>query len=86
MQVIHTVQCTDAEVEALYEIAKKAGGVAESTAYDSDEKATMLTAAAKQFNTLLATYADEAFKYGYNEGLNNANVKDTLMYKPTAVE
>jgi len=82
MQVIHTVKCTDEEVETLFEIAKKAGGFEESTAYDASEKLQLLTTASKNFDKLLAKYADEAFKYGYNEGLNNANVKDTAMYKP----
>lgn len=35
------------------------------------------------FHSLLCDYMDDAFTYGYNEGLNKANMKDTEMYKPT---
>lgn len=82
MQVIHTVKCTDDEVNALFTLAKKAGALELDTAYNAEEKVTETANFVKQFDALLAKYADQAFKYGYNEGLNNANVKDTAMYKP----
>jgi len=82
MQVIHTVKCLDDEVSALFDLAKKAGSLELDTTNNTEEKATMTANFVKQFDKLLADYTDQAFKYGYNEGLNNANVKDTAMYKP----
>lgn len=83
MQVIHSVKHTDDEIDALLQLGKRIGEVTESSAYGEEEREEIISKACKLFVETLNAYAHEAFTYGYNEGLNNANVKDTAMYKPS---
>ena len=83
MQVIHSVKHTDDEIDTLLQIGKRIGEVSESSAYTDTERQEITALNCKQFAEILNAYAHEAFGYGYNEGLSNADVKDTSMYKPT---
>jgi hypothetical protein len=80
MQIVHSVQFSDVEIEKLFEFARIVGEVEESTGYDSTEKPPLIAENTKNFKLLLAEYAREAFDYGYKVGANTANVKDTAMY------
>lgn len=80
MQIVHSVQFSDSEIEMLFEFARMVGEVEESTAYESTEKPAIILENKRKFKTLLTDYAREAFDYGYKVGANTANVKDTAMY------
>lgn len=82
MHVVHTVKLSTEEKEALLKLAAKVGSVHESVAYTPEEKTKLINDNTDWFHSLLCDYIDDAFTYGYNEGLNKANVKDTEMYKP----
>lgn len=84
MRVIHSVELTHEECDDIYQLAKAAGEIYESSAYSSDEKPALMEEAKKKFKATLSGYIHEAFVYGYNEGLNKANAKDTEMYKPVS--
>lgn len=84
MKVIHSVELSHDECDEIYKLAKEAGEIYESTAYAMEEKPALIEEAKKKFKTSLAGYIHDAFVYGYNEGLNKANDKDTEMYKPSA--
>jgi hypothetical protein len=83
MQVVHTVKLSAEEKEALLKLAVKIGTVQESAAYTPEEKVKLIKDHTDWFHSLLCDYIHDAFTYGYNEGENMANVKDTEMYKPT---
>lgn len=83
MQVVHTVKLSLEEKEALLKLAVKVGTVQESAAYTPEEKAQLVKNNMDWFHSLLSDYIDDAFAYGYNEGKNLADIKDTEMYKPT---
>jgi hypothetical protein len=82
MQVVHTVKLSAEEKEELLKLATKVGTVQESTAYTAEEKAKLIKDNTDWFHSLLCDYIHEAFSYGYNEGKNLADIKDTEMYKP----
>lgn len=82
MKVIHSVELSHDECDEIYQLAKAAGEIYESTAYSMEEKPALIEEAKRKFKGTLAAYIHEAFVYGYNEGLNKANDKDTEMYKP----
>ena len=80
MQIVHSIQFSDDEVDELFEYARKVGEIEESTAYDSSEKPAIILENSKKFRALLANYAREAFDYGTKIGYSQANTKDTAMY------
>ena len=61
MQIIHTIQFAPSEVDALFEIARKAGEVTESTAYTAEEKQKIVSDAIDEFAMLLSNYGHEVF-------------------------
>jgi len=83
MQVVHTVKLSTEEKDELLKLAVKVGTVQESTAYTPEEKTKLIKDNMDWFNSLLCDYIHDAFTYGYNEGKNLADIKDTEMYKPT---
>jgi hypothetical protein len=80
MQIVHSIQFSDDEIDSLFEFARMVGEVGESTAYETAEKPALILDNKKKFKMLLSDYAREAFDYGYKVGANTANVKDTAMY------
>ena len=84
MKVIHSVELSHDECDEIYQLAKAAGEIYESTAYAMEEKPALIEEAKRKFKATVAAFIHEAFVYGYNEGINKANDKDTEMYKPAA--
>ena len=64
MQIIHTIQFAPSEVDALFEIARKAGEVTESAAYTEAEKQKIVADAIDEFATMLSGYGHEVFCHG----------------------
>jgi hypothetical protein len=68
MKIIHTVQFAPSEVDALFEIARKAGEISESTAYGVEEKQKKVADAIDEFAALLSNYGHEVFCHGKTTG------------------
>jgi hypothetical protein len=72
MQIIHTIQFAPSEVDALFEIARKAGEVTESTAYTDLEKQKLVSDAIDEFSAMLSGYGHEVFCHGKTTGYASA--------------
>jgi hypothetical protein len=82
MQVVHSVKLDNEEKNAILELAEKVADIRKSPAYAEAERPAALDKATWDFCNAMKEITHLAFTYGYNEGRNNADVKDTEMYKP----
>jgi hypothetical protein len=82
MQVIHSIKLSDDERIEILELAELVVAAKTSVAFSAEERPAEVKKSTDAFCTALKDVLHMAFSYGYNEGLNNANVKDTEMYKP----
>jgi hypothetical protein len=82
MQVIHSVKLSDDERIELLELAELVAQAKTSVAFSTEERPIEIQKTTLAFCDAVKDIVHMAFSYGYNEGLNNANVKDTEMYKP----
>jgi hypothetical protein len=81
MQIVHTIQCSDTEIEAVFEPARLAGEIENSLGYEAAERPVLIAQAVSKFKDVFEVLIKEAFDYGYRVGFNSANTKDTEMYK-----
>ena len=79
MKIIHRVELEQSEVDELYEIAYKAGGIVNDTTLSEAQKMERLEESEIGFTELLNNYINNSFNYG--KKINGADEKDTVMYK-----
>jgi methionine-rich copper-binding protein CopC len=82
MQVVHSVKLSKGEKAELLALAEVVATARTSVAFSTEERPAEIEKATNAFCNAIKDAIHMAFSYGYNEGLNNANLKDTDMYKP----
>jgi hypothetical protein len=64
MKVIHSIELEDAEVQALFELARKIGETQMTATLTEDEKVAIISTNTTKFTELLDSYVHDSFNLG----------------------